>query len=155
MGDIGRPEVEPSLDQGLASDRYLAGRVEELDHTGNVADPNLRGVQKLEYQREVRALVKKIQGKMPSLLPWIENYVIGVIHPEFAVEKIDRALEHIFNREEDATPRRAAGEVMHYKRMPQKMFAYVWRRAQVVKLRLYRRKQRAEQRAAFSAIEDV
>ena len=143
MDHTGHPKMEPSLDPGLAADPYLAGRVEELEHTGDVADPNLRGLQKLAYQREVRALVQKIQAKMPSLLPWIQGYVIGVLHPGLAVEKIDRALEHIFTREVKATPRRAAAEVMYYKRMPQKMFNYVWRRAQVVKLRLYRRQQRS------------
>lgn len=151
MEKEGFPEIEPSMDQGLVSDRYVAGRVEELEHTGNVAEPNLRGLQKLEYQREVRELVKKIQQKMPSLLPWIESYVIGVVNPSLFEEKIDLALEHIFNRDWSATPRRAANEVAHYKRIPSQRFNYVWRRAQVVKKRLIKRRQRAE----FSSMEDV
>ena len=139
-----RVDVEPSMDQGLAADRYAKGRAEELEQTTRVPDPSLQGLQKLEYQREVRDLIQKIQKTMPSLLPWVEAYTIGIVHPGYAVEKIDRALEHIFEREPDATPRRAANEVVHYKRIPQSMLGYVWSRAQVVKLRLYRRKQRAE-----------
>jgi len=136
--------TEPSMDQGLAADRYAKGRTDELEHTAGVAEPNLRGIQKLEYQREVRDLIGKLQSAMPSLLPWVEGYVIGIVHPEWAVEKIDQALEHIYERVPDATPRRAANEVVFYKRIKQKMFSYVWSRAQVVKMRVYKRKLRAE-----------
>jgi len=151
MDKEGGDDMEPSLDQGLAHDRYVAGRVEELEHTSGIAEPNLRGLQKLEYQREVRALVQKIQETMPSLLPWVEGYVIGVVNPSLFEEKIDRALEFIFEREWTATPRRAADEVAHYKRIPKQRFNYIWRRAQVVKKRLMKRKQREE----FALMEGV
>jgi hypothetical protein len=132
------------MDQGLAGDRYAKGRSEEFEHTAGVAAPNLRGLQKLEYQREVRDLIAKLQTAMPSLLPWVEAYVIGVVHPEYAVERMDRALEHIFERVPDATPRRAASELMYYKRIKQKYKKFVQIRAEIVKMRLYKRKQRAE-----------
>ena len=136
--------VEPSMDLSLAADPYVKGRAEELEHTAGVAEPNLRGLQKLEYQREVRELIRKLQTAMPSLLPWLEGYVISIVRPEYRQENIDRALEHIFERVPDATPRRAAEEVIYYKRMGRKYRKYVRKRAEVVKMRLYKRKQRAE-----------
>lgn len=136
--------AEPSMDPSLAADRYAKGRADEMEHTAGVAEPNLRGLQKLEYQREVRDLIRKLQTAMPSLLPWLEGYVISIVRPEYRQENIDRALEHIFERVPDATPRRAAEEVMYYKRMGRKYRKYVRLRAEVVKMRLYKRKQRAE-----------
>ncbi len=135
---------ESSMDPSLAADRYEAGRMEEYLHMAGVKAPSLAGLQKKEYQREVKDLLEKICTKMPSLLPWVEAWVIGVVNPHLRVEKIDAALERVYEREPDATPRRAASEVQFYKRLPEKRFNYVWHRAQVVKKRLQKRKERAE-----------
>lgn len=136
--------AEPSMDPSLAADRYAAGRTEEHQHTADVKQPSLAGLQKIEYQKEVQALLTKIQTLMPSLLPWVETTVISLVNPQWHVGKIDAALEHIFEREPDASPRRAANEVAHYKRIPDEKFNYVWKRAQIVKRRIQKRHERAE-----------
>ncbi|UVT18120.1 MAG: hypothetical protein H8K03_22775 (plasmid) [Nitrospira sp.] len=136
--------AEPSLDQGLAADRYAAGRTEEHLHTAGVTPPSLATLQKIEYQKEVQALLAKIQTTMPSLLPWVETTVISLVNPQWHVQKIDAALEHIFQREPAASPRRAANEVAHYKRIPDEKYNYVWKRAQIVKRRIQKRHERAE-----------
>ncbi len=136
--------AEPSMDPSLAADRYAAGRTEEHQHTADVKQPSLAGLQKIEYQKEVQALLTKIQTLMPSLLPWVETTVISLVNPQWHVGKIDAALEHIFEREPAASPRRAANEVAHYKRIPDEKFNYVWKRAQLVKKRLQKRHERLE-----------
>ena len=142
MEKLAEVEVEPSMDSTLAADPYAAGRTEEHIHTAGEKVQSLAGLQKIEYMKEVKALLDKIQTAMPSLLPWVETTVIGIVHPRWHVKKIDDELEALYRRVPAASPRRAANEIAHYKRMPKEKFNYVWHRAQVVKKRIQKRQER-------------
>lgn len=103
-----------------------------------------------EQKRRVEAVKARLESLNPAMKKRVVLQILRLYMPGMRFPKVESYMEKLFKRDMSMKPAHAAAMVMKYLRIDPRMRPFLTAMAQKVKLRVYVRKKRAEERQKAS-----